>query len=98
MLKAEMYDLIKSPIVTEKTAMLGEHNKYVFEVIYAANKNLVKKAIEGIFDVKVIKVNILNTKGKKKRFKGTIGRQSDVKKAIVTLAKDNVIDMTGGVK
>ena len=98
MLKAEMYDIIKSPLVTEKTAMLGEQNKYVFEVAKSATKPSVKKAIEVIFKVAVTKVNMLIIPGKVKRFKGTIGRQSDVKKAIVTLAKDNVIDLTGGVK
>ena len=98
MLKAEMYDIIKSPLVTEKTAMLGEQNKYVFEVAKCATKPLVKKVIEAIFKVAVTKVNMLIIPGKVKRFKGTIGRQSDVKKAIVTLAKDNVIDLTGGVK
>ena len=98
MLKAEMYDLIRSPLVTEKTAMLGEQNKYVFEVAPHATKPLVKKVVEAIFKVAVTKVNMLNMPGKEKRFKGTIGRQSDVKKAIVTLAKDNVIDFTGGVK
>ena len=98
MLKAEMYDIIKSPLVTEKTAMLGEQNKYVFEVAKYATKPLVKKVVEAIFKVAVTKVNMLTIPGKVKRFKGTIGRQSDVKKAIVTLAKDYVIDLTGGVK
>jgi large subunit ribosomal protein L23 len=98
MLKAEMYDIIKRPLVTEKTAMLGEQNKYVFEVHPNATKPLVKKVVEGIFGVLVTKVNMLIIKGKRKRFKGTMGKKSDVKKAIVTLAKDNVIDLTGGVK
>lgn len=98
MLKAEMYDIIKCPLVTEKTAMLGEQNKYVFEVTKDATKPAVKRAIEAVFKVAVAKVNMLTIPGKTKRFKGTIGRQSDVKKAIVTLAKDNVIDFTGGVK
>lgn len=98
MLKPEIYDIIKRPIITEKTAMLGEQNKYVFEVVKSATKPIVKQAIEAIFKVAVTKVNMINLPGKVKRFKGTIGRQSDVKKAIVTLAKDNVIDLTGGVK
>lgn len=98
MLKAEMYDIIKSPIVTEKTSMLGEQNKYVFEVAMNATKPLVKKAIEEIFKVAVSKVNILTMPGKSKRFRGSLGHQSDFKKAVVTLAKDNMIDFTGGVK
>jgi len=98
MLRAEMYDIIRRPLVTEKTAMLGEQNKYVFEVAPAATKPSVKKAVEQIFAVSVTKVNMLVVKGKTKRFRGTIGQKSDVKKAIVTLAKDNVIDLTGGVK
>lgn len=98
MLKAEMYDIIKRPLVTEKTAMLGEQNKYVFEVVKSATKPLIKKIVEEIFKVAVTKVNMLTIPGKVRRFKGTIGRQSDVKKAIVTLAKGNVIDLTGGIK
>ena len=98
MLKAEMYDVIRRPLVTEKTSMLGEQNKYVFEVASYATKPMVKKVVEAIFKVAVTKVNMLNIPGKVKRFKGTIGRQSDVKKAVVTLAKDNMIDLTGGVK
>jgi large subunit ribosomal protein L23 len=98
MLKADIYDVIRRPIVTEKSAMLGELGKYVFEVSGSSNKSLVKKAVEEIFSVKVTKVNILNQKGKNKRFKGTMGRTSDMKKAIVTLEKDNQIDLTGGVK
>lgn len=98
MLKAEMYDVIRRPLVTEKTSMLSEQNKYVFEVASYATKPMVKKVVEAIFKVAVTKVNMLNIPGKVKRFKGTIGRQSDVKKAVVTLAKDNMIDLTGGVK
>lgn len=98
MLKAEMYDVIKRPLVTEKTAMLGEQNKYVFEVVKSATKPLVKKIIEEIFKVAVTKVNMLIIPGKVRRFKGTIGRQSDVKKAVVTLAEGNVIDLTGGIR
>jgi len=98
MLKPEIYDIIKRPIITEKTAMLGEQRKYVFEVAPDANKPLVKKAIEKIFGVEVIKVNMLIVKGTTRRFKGKIGRTSDVKKAVVTLAKDQEIDLAGGVK
>lgn len=92
------YDLIKRPLITEKTTILSEQNKYTFVVAEIANKASVKSAIEKIFEVKVKKVNVLNVKGKKKRFKGRIGTQSDIKKAIVTLEKDNVIDYSGGIK
>ena len=92
------YDLIRSPIVTEKSTILGEQVQYVFEVAPAADKPSVKKAIEEIFSVKVKAVNVLNQKGKAKRFKGRVGRRSDVKKAIVTLEKDHSIDLAGGIK
>lgn len=92
------YDLIKSPVVTEKSTILGENNKYVFKTSFHANKALVKGAVEKIFGVKVKSVNILNQVGKAKRFKGTLGRRSDSKKAIVTLEKGYNIDFSGGVK
>jgi large subunit ribosomal protein L23 len=92
------FDLIKYPLITEKTTYLNEQGKYVFSVRSDANKNTISAAIEEIFSVKVAKVNIINQIGKSKRFKGVMGKRSDVKKAIVTLEKDNVIDFTGGVK
>ncbi|MCC8369604.1 MAG: 50S ribosomal protein L23 [Rickettsia endosymbiont of Oxypoda opaca] len=92
------YDLIRRPVITEKTTALSEQNKFTFYVDQIAKKASVKKAIEEIFKVKVKKVNILNVKGKKKRFKGFNGCQSDRKKAIVTLEKDHTIDFTGGIK
>lgn len=97
MLKVK-YDLIKKPIITEKSTILGEQNKYVFEVLPSANKQSLKRAVEEIFNVKVRAVNVLNQKGKVKKFKGVTGRRSDVKKAIVTLEKDYTIDFAGGVK
>lgn len=98
MINSNFYDVIRSPIITEKTTMMSEHRKYTFKVMPDADKGLVKKAIESIFGVKVQKVSMLNLKGKTKRFKGIIGKQSDMKKAIVTLEKDQVIDLAGGVK
>jgi large subunit ribosomal protein L23 len=92
------YDLIRNPIVTEKSTILGEQLKYVFEIAPSADKSSVKKAIEAIFEVKVKAVNILNQKGKVKRFKGRIGRRSDMKKAVVTLENDHTIDLAGGIK
>lgn len=93
-----LYDIIRNPIITEKTTMLSEYRKYTFKVLQDANKELVKKAVELVFGVKVQKVNILNLKGKTKRFKGIMGRRSDTKKAIVTLEKNQSIDLAGGVK
>jgi large subunit ribosomal protein L23 len=98
MISANKYDIIRKPLITEKSTVLGELGKYVFEVEKNAEKGLIKKAIEEIFTVKVKSVNILNQKGKKKRFKGVMGRRSDVKKAMVTLEKDYTIDFTGGGK
>lgn len=92
------YDLIHKPLITEKTTILSEQNKYVFKVATCASKPLVKKAVEAIFEVKVKSVNMINQKGKVKKFKGTIGRRSDIKKAIVTLENGYNIDFTGGVK
>ncbi len=92
------YDLIRSPIITEKTTILSEQNKFTFHVTDYAEKSSVKSAIEKIFEVKVKKVNILNVKGKSKRFKGINGKQSDKKKAIVTLEKGYTIDFSGGIK
>ena len=92
------YDLIRRPIITEKSTILTEQGKYIFEVAFAANKPSIKKAIEQIFNVKVSGVNVLNQKGKVKKFKGVIGRRSDIKKAIVTLDKGYTIDLASGGK
>ena len=77
---------------------MSEIGKYVFEVAEFANKGMVKKAVEEIFGVKVQKVNVLNVKGKKKRFKGINGWRSGYKKAMVTLQGDQTIDFAAGVK
>jgi large subunit ribosomal protein L23 len=97
MKNSNYYDLIRKPIVTEKTTSLNEQNKFVFVVDKVATKPTIKKAIEIIFNVEVTKVNVLNIKGKIKKFKGRIGRQSNIKKAIVTLKKDHNINLAGGV-
>jgi len=91
------YDLIRRPIITEKSTYLNEQNKFVFEVASNSDKLSVKDAIEKIFEVKVKKINILNIKGKIKRFKGRLGKQSDVKKAIVTLESGYNIDFAGRI-
>lgn len=98
MIVKNKYDLIRSPIITEKSTILSEFGKYVFEVSARADKPSVKKAIENIFGVKVKSVNILNQKGKVKKFRGFLGRRADSKKAVVTLEKDQTIDLAGGVK
>ena len=92
-----MYDLVRVPVITEKSTMGSEHNQVTFRVPLAANKREVKAAIEGLFKVKVTAVNTLRVKGKTKRFRGALGRRSDYKKAIVTLAEGQKIDVTTGV-
>ncbi|MFK8040142.1 MAG: 50S ribosomal protein L23 [Rickettsiaceae bacterium] len=87
------YDLIKSPIITEKATILKENGKFVFKVTKNANKLSVKNSLESIFEVKVKKVNIINVKGKQKKFKGRIGFRSDQKKVLVTLEEGYDIDL-----
>lgn len=91
------YDVIVSPVITERATALSEHNKVVFRVAKDATKPQIKAAVEKLFDVKVTAVNTLVTKGKVKRFRGTVGTRSDVKKAIVTLADGQTIDVTTGL-
>jgi large subunit ribosomal protein L23 len=93
----ELYDVVRAPVVTEKSTLLGEQNKYVFTVAPSATKTQVRQAVEKIFGTSVEKVNMICTKGKTKRFRGVKGRRSDVKKAIVTLAEGKSIDMAAGV-
>jgi large subunit ribosomal protein L23 len=94
---ARHYDLIVAPIITEKATAASEHNKVIFKVRKDATKPQIKAAIERLFDVKVEAVNTLVRKGKKKVFKGVRGVQSDVKKAVVTLAEGHSIDVTTGL-
>ena len=91
------YDLILSPIITEKATMASEHNKVVFKVASKATKPQIKEAVEKLFDVKVKSVNTLVRKGKHKAFRGRLGQQSDFKKAIVTLEEGHRIDVTTGL-
>ena len=91
------YQVILSPLVTEKSTQLSEFNKIVFSVPVNATKLEVKLSIEKIFSVKVKTVNTFLRKGKLKRFKGVLGRRSNTKKAIVTLAPGNTIDLSAGV-
>jgi len=91
------YDVILSPVVTEKATTASQHNQVVFRVARTATKPEIKEAVEKLFNVKVKGVNTLVTKGKTKFFKGRAGARSDVKKAIVTLAEGHSIDITTGL-
>ena len=91
------YDVIVSPAITEKSTMASEQNQVVFNVAKKATKPEIKAAVEALFGVKVTGVNTLVRKGKVKRFRGTVGRQSDVKKAVVTLADGDSIDVATGL-
>ena len=91
------YDVIVSPVITEKATNLTEQNKVVFRVAGDATKDEIAAAVEALFKVNVTKVNTINVKGKTKRFRGRVGRRSDVKKAIVTLAEGQSIDITTGL-
>lgn len=95
--RERMYDVIRSPIITEKSTVMSEHGQVAFRVSPEATKPEIKQAIETLFDVKVTAVNTLVQKGKTKRFKGVPGKRSDQKKAIVTLAEGHSIDVTTGV-
>ncbi|MCM5558440.1 50S ribosomal protein L23 [Pleomorphomonas sp. JP5] len=91
------YDIIRTPVITEKATIQAENNKVVFNVAKTATKPEIKAAVEQLFSVKVKSVNTLVRKGKTKRFRGIIGTQSDVKKAIVTLEEGHSIDITTGL-
>ncbi|NCO22014.1 MAG: 50S ribosomal protein L23 [Rhodobacterales bacterium] len=95
--KAELYDVIRKPVITEKATMASENGAVVFEVSIAANKPQIKEAVETLFGVKVKAVNTTITKGKVKRFRGMLGRRKDVKKAYVTLEDGNTIDVSTGL-
>ena len=92
-----MYDIVRSPVITEKATMASEHNQVTFRVPLDADKRAVKAAVEGLFNVKVTAVNTIRVMGKNKRFRGQPGKRSDYKKAIVTLAEGSKIDVTTGV-
>jgi len=94
---ARHYDAILAPVITEKATLLSEQNKVVFRVAMDATKDEISAAVEALFKVSVTKVNTLVVKGKTKRFRGRPGRRSDVKKAIVTLAEGQSIDITTGL-
>lgn len=92
-----LYQMVKSPVVTEKATMGSQHGQVTFRVPLSADKAIIKKAVEAVFKVKVTKVNTLTQKGKTKMFKGRKAFRSDTKKAIVTLAEGQTIDVATGV-
>ena len=91
------YDVIQSPVITEKATLGSENNQVTFKVAIDATKPEIKAAIEALFDVKVKKVNTLRQEGKVKRFRGVVAKRAEYKKAIVTLVEGNSIDVTTGV-
>lgn len=91
------YDVIKSPVITEKATLGSENNQVTFKVAIDASKPEIKAAVEALFDVKVKKVNTLRQEGKVKRFRGVTGKRAEYKKAMVTLAEGDSIDVTTGV-
>jgi large subunit ribosomal protein L23 len=91
------YDIVLAPHITEKSTMLSENNAVVFKVAPGATKPEIKAAVEALFNVKVTGVNTLVTKGKTKKWKGKPYQRSDSKKAIVTLAEGQSIDITSGI-
>ena len=93
----EQYDVIRRPIITEKSTMASENGAVVFEVAIDAAKPQIKEAVEALFGVKVKAVNTSITKGKTKRFRGQMGKRKDVKKAYVTLEEGNTIDVSTGL-
>ena len=94
---ARHYDIVLAPHITEKSTMVSEHNAVVFKVAGTASKPQIKEAIEALFNVKVTNVNTIVTKGKSKRWKGKPYQRSDFKKAIITLAEGQSIDITSGI-
>ncbi|MBN2872587.1 MAG: 50S ribosomal protein L23 [Halothiobacillaceae bacterium] len=92
MISEKLYDVLRAPVVTEKTARAGEFNQYVFQVATAASKPEIKAAVEQVFEVSVKAVQVANQRGKVRRFRGMPGRRADTKKAYVTLAEGQTID------
>ena len=97
MKKFNLFDTIVSPVITEKATILSEFNKTVFRVHKNASKNSIKKSIEKIFKVNVIKINTINLRGKTKLVRGKKSRRSGYKKAIVTLKKGQSVDLATGI-
>ena len=97
MSKIDIYDVIRSPVITEKATLVSENGQVSFEVSKSATKSQFKEAIETLFKVKVKSVNTLIRKGKVKRFRGRLGKRNDIKKAIVSLEDGQNVDFTTGL-
>ncbi len=97
MIELSHYDIIIRPVITERSTAASEQNKVIFNVAKAATKPQIKAAVEALFKVKVTAVNTLVRKGKVKRFRNFVGTQSDTKRAVVTLADGQSIDVTTGL-
>ena len=97
MVTENIYKVILSPLITEKSTKISENNQYVFKVTIDSNKKEIKNAIEKLFKVKVKNINTTRIKGKSKIFKGTRGKRSDYKKAIVSLNEGESLDYSGGI-
>ena len=95
--RQQMYDIIRTPVITEKATNVSEHNQVIFRVPLRTTKREVKAAVEGLFNVSVAAVNTIRVPGKIKRVRGRQGRRSDVKKAVVTLREGQRIDVTTGI-
>lgn len=95
--RERMYDIVRAPVITEKATVISEHNQVVFRVPMTATKPEIRAAIEGLFNVKVTAVNTARQKGKVKRWRGRLGRRPDTKKAMVTLAEGQSIDVSTGI-
>jgi large subunit ribosomal protein L23 len=93
----QMFDIVRSPVITEKATNASEHNQVIFRVPLTATKREVKAAVEGLFKVKVTAVNTIRIQGKLKRFRGRVGRRPDYKKAVVTLGEGQRVDVTTGI-
>ncbi len=95
--RQEMFEILRLPVITEKATNASGNNQVTFRVALNATKPEIKAAVEALFNVKVRRVNTLRVMGKRKRVRGRIGRRSDYKKAIVTLAEASRIDVTTGI-
>lgn len=95
--RERIYEILRSPVITEKATLASEHNQVTFRVPLDASKPEIKSAVEGLFNVQVVAVNTLIHKGKTKRFRGNPGKQKDTKKAVVRLAEGQSIDVTTGL-
>ena len=95
--EASMLEIIRRPVVTEKSTLGSQHNQVTFRVPLEATKPEIKAAVEGVFKVKVKAVNTLRVEGKTKLWKGRPGKRNDFKKAVVTLVEGNTIDVTTGI-